>query len=61
MFITKGFSPEEIVLFDQSRFLINASGNYTYEAIGSRRVLARNAGNRKVSVCGLFSSTMAAK
>ena len=61
MFIFKGFSPDEIISFDESRFLIDAPGNYTYEVVGQRRVMATHTGHEKVSVCGLFAATASGK
>ena len=40
---------------------MDAPGNYTYEIIGQRRVMARHTGHDKVSVCGLFAATASGK
>lgn len=59
--IILGFSKDQIVGYDETRFIIEAPGNYTYEQIGQRRVLAVTQGHEKVSVCCLFAATASGK
>ena len=48
---------DEIVSFDESRFLVDQPGNYSYDQVGSRRIIAHHTGHDKLSVCCLFAAT----
>ena len=53
----KGLSLNQIIGFDETRFICEAPGNYTYEQIGHRRTMAVTQGHEKISICGLFPAT----
>ena len=48
--------PGQRVGGDETRFLIDDPGNYTYEQIGARRVQAVTTGHNKISVCCLMTA-----
>ncbi len=55
--ILKGYELGQIIGFDETTFYLDMPGNYTYEQVGARRVLASTTGHEKVRVSTLVISS----
>lgn len=48
--IVVGYQLNQIIGFDETTFYLDMPGNYTYEMVGAKRVLASTTGHEKVRV-----------
>jgi hypothetical protein len=57
LYFLLGFTDDEIVNFDETCFYVDMPGNYTYDTVGSQRVIASTSGHDKVRMSCIFAAT----